>query len=479
MVSMQTEDLLSIVQLSLQPRAIYPKKVVVVGAGMAGLVAGYELKQAGHDVTVLEARERIGGRILTLREPFSNGLYAEAGAMRLPTTHRLTQTYIEKFGLKTTEFTKAGANAFFYFHGQRYLRSDVNRDPACLGLNLAGPNGDETVLKLWAKFIHNTAESMKADEGYWDELSNKYGDYSLYDFLRSQHWSTDAISAFALVEGLEPVLNKSFLDFLQVDMQWYGSDMTQIVGGMDRLPMSFLPELENRIQFGVAMVALDYTDDSVTIYYQSQTDLQQVTGDFAIVAIPYPSLRFVDAVKPFSSGKQIALRQLHYADCVKVLLQCRRRFWEEDEGLFGGATVTDIPIRSIYYPEHGRETKKGVLLGCFTYGEDANRWAALPAEGRIAQTLKYVAQIHPQISSEFEGGFSKVWSDDQFAGGAFALFEPGQQARLHPHIVAPEGRIHFAGEHTSLKHMWIEGAVESGLRAAREVHERSLITTSP
>jgi monoamine oxidase len=98
---------------------------------------------------------------------------------------------------------------------------------------------------------------------------------------------------------------------------------------------------------------------------------------------------------------------------------------------------------------------------------------SLPPEDRITQTLKYVAQIHPQVAREFEGGVSKVWSEDKFSGGAFALFEPGQQARLYPHIVAPEGPIHFAGEHASSKRTWIEGAVESGLRAAQEVHERS------
>src|SRR5262249_7947192 len=148
------------------------------------------------------AQARVGGRILTLREPFSNGLYAEAGAMRLPSTHRLTHTYIEKFGLPTSQFTKASANAFFYFNGRRYLRSEVNRNPASLGFNLAGPDGGETVLQMWAKFISETAECLKADEGYWDELNARYGDYSLYDFLRSQGWSMDAINALMLVESL-------------------------------------------------------------------------------------------------------------------------------------------------------------------------------------------------------------------------------------------------------------------------------------
>jgi monoamine oxidase len=309
-------------------------------------------------------------------------------------------------------------------------------------------------------------------------LYSQYRDDSLYDFLRSQRWSTDAINAFALVEGMEVDLDIAFLDVLQIYLQWLGAGMVHIDGGMDRLPRAFLPALQNSIRFGAEVVALDYTSNSVTVYYQSPVGLEHVTGDFAVLTIPFSTMRFVDVVKPFSPGKQMAIRQLHYDNAVKVFLQCRRRFWEEDEGLFGGYTITDLPIQQIYYPDHGRETKQGVLIGCYAYGEEANRWASLPAEDRILQTLKYVAQIHPQVTKEFEVGYSKVWGDDKFAGGLGALFEPSQQFRLHPHIVGPEGPIHFAGEHTSLKHLWIEGAVESGLRAAQEVHERSLVANS-
>jgi monoamine oxidase len=452
MASIRTADLLSIVQSGLQPRAIKPKKIIIVGAGMAGLVAGYELKRAGHDVKILEARERVGGRILTLREPFSNGLYAEAGAMRLPSTHKLVQAYVQKLGLQTTGFTSANPNSFFYINGHKHLRSEVEHDPTSLGLDFAGPNGDQTVVQLWGDLIHHTAERLEADAGYWDELRNQYGDYSFYSFLRSQQWSADAISALALIEGLETVFDTSFLHILQLELQWLGADMTQIVGGMDRLPMAFLPELENRIQFGAEMVALDYAADSVTIHYRSHAagpDL--VTGDFAIVTMPYSVLRFVDVLKSFSPGKQMALRQLHYVDAMKVFLQCRRRFWEEDDGLFGGSTVTDLPIRQIQYPDHNRETKQGVLMGSYTYGEEANRWTSRSPEDRVTQTLKYVAMIHPQVTREYEKGVSKVWSEDKFSGGAFAVFESGEEARLSTHMVTPEGPIHFAGEHTSFK----------------------------
>lgn len=473
MVSIRTDDLLSIVRFGLQPRTANPKKIIVVGAGMAGLVAGYELQRAGHQVKILEGQERVGGRILTIREPFSNALYSEAGAMRLPTTHKLTQTYIEKFGLQTIPFTTTGANAFFYIQGGRYLRSTVNRDPACLGLDFTGPNRDETIIQWWTKFVDDTAQHMKEDEGYWHELSSHYGDYSFYDFLQSQHWSPEAITAFAVLEALEQDLNSSFLESLQIDLQWHDTDMVQIVGGMDRLPRAFLPELQNCIHFGSQVVALDYTADSVTLHYQSEAGLEHVTGDFAILTIPYPSLRFVDMLKPLSFGKQTAIRQVHYDNAVKVFLQCRRRFWEEDEGIYGAATITDLPIRLIYYPDHGRETKKGVLIGCYAYCEEAIRWSSLSPEDCIAQTLKYVAQIHPQVTREFEVGFSKDWGADKFSGGFGANFMPGQQARLYPHMLSSEGPLHFAGEHASLKHSWIEGAVESGLRAAQEVHERS------
>jgi monoamine oxidase len=111
-----------------------------------------------------------------------------------------------------------------------------------------------------------------------------------------------------------------------------------------------------------------------------------------------------------------------------------------------------------------------VILASYTWSEDAQRWGSLSPRDRIEQALENLALIHPQIRDEVEVGASKMWHDDEFAGGAFALFDPGQQTLLHEAIIAPEGRIHFAGEHASLAHAWIQGAIESGLRAALEIH---------
>jgi monoamine oxidase len=268
-------------------------------------------------------------------------------------------------------------------------------------------------------------------------------------------------------------MNSSFLELFREEVSGAYTNMVYIEGGNDRLPCAFVPELRGHIRFGAKMTAIDQGSDSVTIHYQTSAGRMQASGDYAIISVPFPVLRHVEALKPFSPGKRRAIRQLHYDASAKIFFQCRRRFWEEDDGIFGGGTITDLAVRNIYYPDHGRETGRGVLLASYTWSEDAQRWGSLPPHERIVQALENVARIHPQIVDEFEVGASWMWHDDEFAGGAFALFDPGQQTLLHEHIIAPEGRIHFAGEHASLAHAWIQGAIESGLRAAHEIHHRS------
>src|SRR5687767_5032613 len=127
-----------------------PKRVVVVGAGMAGLVAALELQAAGHDPIVLEAQGRVGGRILTLREPFADGLYAEAGAMRIPRSHALTMAYVERFGLRVFPFTMGNPQGYCFLHGRRHRVGEVEADPALLDFPVADHERGRTYGQLWA-----------------------------------------------------------------------------------------------------------------------------------------------------------------------------------------------------------------------------------------------------------------------------------------------------------------------------------------
>lgn len=449
-----------------------PKKVVIVGAGLAGLAAGYELKRAGHNPVILEAQQRVGGRVYTLRDPFTEGLYAEVGAMRIPRAHALTMAYIEKFGLKTNDFTMDNPNAYLYMGGNKVRASEAAKDPGLLGFDVADNERGRTAGQMYEKALEPLMAMLEKDgDTAWAEIVAKYDQYSTREFLELNGWSEGMIEMFGLLANQESVMNSSFLELFREDSGNYYTNMIELEGGTDRLPHAFLPELKDNIRFGARMIAMDQSPDDVTIHYETKAGRFTETGEYAIITVPFPVLRHVEVLKPFTRAKQRAIRQLHYDASAKILFQCKRRFWEEDDGIFGGGTLTDLPIRNLYYPDHGRETGRGVILASYTWSEDAQRWGSLKPDDRIIQALDDVAEIHPQVTKEFEVGASWMWHDDEFAGGAFALFDPGQQTLLHDEIVKPEGRIHFAGEHASLYHAWIQGAFESGLRAAIAVHQ--------
>ena len=166
----------------------------------------------------------------------------------------------------------------------------------------------------------------------------------------------------------------------------------------------------------------------------------------------------------------------------KVLAVARRRFWESDDGIYGGGTFTDLPIATTYYPSDNAEARDtrvsagaGVMLASYSWGQAARRLASLDHSARAALALQHVARVHPQLAQPGMVRETKSWSWDNhpLSSGAFAWFLPGQHTDLYGALIMPEGRIHFAGEHASLTHTWMQGALESGLRATREILEAS------
>lgn len=443
---------------------------MVIGAGMAGLAAACELLHAGYNVTILEAQQRVGGRVLTLRDPFTDGLYAEAGAMRIPRAHDLTHHYLDAFGLDTKPFTMGNPRAWACVHGHRVRLEEFRNEVHGAEFELAANELGVPIMDRWAEVLAPLIQRIQTGlDSAWAEIARELDNLSLWEFLESRGFSPGAIELYSVMSQMEPFLNSAFMEILREEAGDWFTDVSYIPGGMDQLPRAFLPELLPRIRFGARVAGISQDSDGVAVHCHNAGGRWVVRAEHAIVTLPFSVLRHIEIAPAVSRGKQRAIRQLHYDAASKIFLQCRSRFWEEKDGIFGGGTVTDLPVRAVYYPDHGRETGRGVMLASYTWSEDAQRWGSLSPADRIAQAIENIAVIHPEIRHEFEVGASKMWHDDEFAGGAYALFDPGQQTHLFEHIIAPEGRLHFAGEHASLAHGWIQGAIESGIRCALEI----------
>ena len=220
------------------------------------------------------------------------------------------------------------------------------------------------------------------------------------------------------------------------------------------------------------MFAIDQDPDSVTVHYKTEAGRFSERGDYAVCTLPFSVLRSVEmhhALLAREAARDPAA-ELPRLDQDPVP---GPRAHLGDRGRHPRRRHRDRPADPPHELPDARSDAppRGVLLASYTWGQDALQWGAMDDETRQEEALDDVARIHPRIREVYEVGASYAWYGDRWARGAFAMFAPEQQTQLQADIVSPEGRIHFAGEHCSLYHAWIQGALESGIRAARQIHE--------
>ncbi|NEQ45861.1 MAG: flavin monoamine oxidase family protein [Leptolyngbya sp. SIOISBB] len=466
---MTQSQMLEVIRTGLDAQTSRPKNILIVGAGMAGLVAGDLLKQAGHHITILEAQHRVGGRVYTLREGLAPGLRAEFGAMRIPQSHDLTMTYIKRFRLKTQPFILSNPNAYIHLQGKRVRRKEF--DPSKFAFDVySHEQGQHPSDLLQATFKPIYDRVQEQGETVWDDIIAEYDHFSVRGFLKHSGWSEGAIELLGILGNVESRMNSSFVSYLHHEYASTFADMVYLVDGSDALPKAFLPALSKEIRFGASLESIENAANQVTVTYNTLAGQFQAKADYLIVTIPFSQLRHIEVTPPFSPRKRRAIRQLNYDSSSKIFIQCSSRFWEKDDGIHGGGSVTDLAIRNIYYPQHGQETGRGALLASYTWGRDAQCFASLPHDYLIRQAIENLREIHPQIDRTFEVAVYHHWGNDPYAGGVGALLEPGTMSNFED-IVMPERRVYFAGDHCSkFETRWIQGAIESAIHAAQGVH---------
>jgi monoamine oxidase len=285
------------------------------------------------------------------------------------------------------------------------------------------------------------------------------------EFFRHQGASPEAASLLMLGNDFDNVSVLYILRLLALDQN--ARVLYKIRGGNDRLPKAFAARLAEKIRYGAPVTRIERSEKGVRVVYLHGGAHQAIAGDRLVCTIPFPVLRHMEVSPPFSPEKRRAITEVPYLSVTRVFVQSKKRFWR-DQGL-NGFGRTDHPME-IWHPSFDQPGPRGILLS-YMMGKLARRVGAMKEGERLSFAIEELEKVFPGTREHAEGGVSKSWDEDQWVRGAAAEFEPGQMSTLLPHVARAEGRVHFAGEHTSPWAAWMQGALESGLRAAREVND--------
>jgi monoamine oxidase len=239
----------------------------------------------------------------------------------------------------------------------------------------------------------------------------------------------------------------------------------RIPGGMDRLPRAMADALGERVRYSSPVVSVKQSGDRVTVVAVENGRERAFAGDYMIWAAPLPPLGRVSFDPPLSAGKRRSIEEAYFSAVTRVAVEVKSRFWQAS-GLSGYGT-TDDPME-LWHTTFDRPGPDGMLVAYFKH-DGAREIAALAPDARARNGIERIARVLPGLESHVVASTVKVWAEDPWAGGAYLQFLPGQLYELKPHFGSPEGRVHFAGDHTSHLPGWMQGALASGHRAAEEI----------
>ncbi len=477
-----------------------PKRasVLILGAGLAGMTAALELRKAGYQVRILEFNSRAGGRNWTLRGgdsyaelggirqtcEFEQGLYLNPGPWRIPYHHRALLDYCKRLGVVLEPFIQLNHNAFLHAAGGfggvpqriRDIKTDFQGQVSEL-LAKATQQGklDEAVSKEDREILMQALRSWGAlDSNYAYKANLISGEFR--GFAREPGGGLGAAPVPGEPLNLSDILKSRLWRYLQnFALHTFQTTMFQPVGGMDMIGKAFAREVGDLIRYDAKVTRIQQDDRGVTVTYtdlKAPTTPQQAKADWCVCTIPLSILSQI----PVDVGGRMkaAIDAVPYSPSVKIGLQFKRRFWEEDEAIYGGISYTDLPIRQIAYPNTGfNASGRGVLLGAYLFGgPNAYEFTSMSPAERVARAVELGARIHPQYRTDYENGIAVAWHRVPFTLGCAGNWTDETRAQHYENLCQIDGRIVLAGEHASYIPAWQEGAILSSLDAITRLHDR-------
>ena len=471
-------------KFELAPASGKGRSVVILGAGIAGLISAYELQRAGYKVTVLEARDRAGGRAWTLRPgtrveqigrpdqvaAFSPGQYMNPGPARIPSTHRVMLGYARKLGVRMEPFINVNRNAGWDFGGKVHPERRMIND-------MRGRLGE-----LLAKAINRGALDQDVPKGELSAIRDFLAGYAQLD--RNWKYVPQGSSGYAVEGGgydqdrvtLAPLgfgelapnpavgLPYSFEHIYEMQ-----ATMLQPVGGMDRIAHAIYEQVKPLVRLKSPVSAIRRTGDRVRIEHGPAAQVTE--ADYCICTLGANLLERIPS--DFSPAKQAALKGIPYLASVKVGFEAPR-FWETDDNIFGGLAWTDRANENVIYPSHEIGSPRGVLVTAYAAGwtnmDNPQKFASYSHEQRFQVCRGSIEALHPGRSKLLAKPVTVAWGLTPYSEGVGALWPDDNifgvpRSPAYPELLKPEGPIIFAGEHLSFQGLWQEGAARSAHKA--------------
>ena len=430
--------------------------VIVAGAGLAGLTAACELQRRGARVTVVEARDRVGGRVWTRRDGFAEGQHAEAGGDLIDPDQEAIRQLAKAQGLTLAPILRGG----FAFARQ------AARAPVVM---LASKTGG-----LWAELAQAAepwVRAHQANERRWDgPIARRLAEQSVADGLdsiranRQLRARLNGMRGFFLADP-ENLSLLALVDQLATDSSTL-DHFYRIKGGNDRLSTALAGSLKEPVQLKTAVRAVAQHRGKVRVTLRGRDVQEQMIADAVVMALPATIVRRLAFTPSLPLPQCRAFRDLHYGPATKTLLQFDRRFWRrEGKPLAYG---TDLPIGAIWDGNEEQRGRSGILtlLAGGSASRDTKQILNQGGAEAVAARLNWLGATKAVLRASCHVS----WEDDPFVRGGYAVFQPGYDPGQRAWLSRPHGRIVFAGEHTSLRWQgYMNGAVESGMRAAEEV----------